>query len=68
MKIRTDIIERINGRPDLKRELTTALAVHRMSVNRYLRLNKHENKLTTAIALQIIAKSLNVDQNEITEN
>lgn len=65
MKIKTEIIERINGRADIKRALIGAFNVSRASVWRFLKENETNGPLTTAAALKIISDGLNVSTDDI---
>lgn len=67
MKIRPEVIERINGRKDIKRQLAIALDADRFKMHRWIKSNSKNGKLTTVTALRIIGKGLNLKISEITE-
>jgi len=61
MKLKTEIIERIKGRDDIKNELIEALGCSRMSLWNWLNKNDENGKLTTIEAVIIISNALKVD-------
>jgi len=61
MKLKTEIIERIKGRDDIKNELIEALGCSRMSLWNWLNKNDENGKLTTVEAVIIISNALKVD-------
>lgn len=65
MRIRTDIIERINGRRDIKNEIIKAFNTTRMTLWRWLNENEPDGPLTTVKSLAIISESLKINQEEI---
>lgn len=60
MQLKSEIIERINGRIDLKRRLVDELSVHRQTLWRWLDENIEDGPLTKIKPLGIISESLNV--------
>lgn len=65
MKLKTEIIERVNGRDDIKRSLLLAFNVSRGSIWRFLKENQNDGPLTTVKASKIICAGLNVSQEEL---
>jgi len=61
MKLKTEIIERIKGRDDIKNVLIEALGCSRMSLWNWLNKNDENGKLTTVEAVIIISNALKVD-------
>lgn len=59
------IIERINGRRDIKPELAKALGLTRSSIWRLLVENKPNGPLTTVSAVEIISRILDIDPSEV---
>ena len=58
MKLKPEIIERINGRSDVKRDLIKELKINRTTLWRFLKDNISNGPLTTYKALLIISKAL----------
>lgn len=65
MKIKQEIIERLNGRLDLKRELCKALDADRIKLWRWIRENDENGPLTTVKAVQTISSGLSLPAEEI---
>ena len=63
--INPTIIERINGRRDIKPELIKALGLTRSSIWRLLAENKPNGPLTTVSAVEIISRILDIDPAEV---
>lgn len=65
MKFKTEIIERIKGRDDLKNKLVSELRKSRYSIWRYISENEDDGPLTRVKAIEIISSELNVPTNEL---
>lgn len=60
MKLKVEIIERIKGRSDIKRNLVNASKLNRYSVWRWLNDNEEDGPLTKIKFLEIISEGLNL--------
>jgi ABC-type phosphate transport system ATPase subunit len=64
MKLKPEIIERINGRSDVKRDLLKEMKISRGSLWRFLKDNISNGPLTTYKALLIISNALAITPEE----
>ncbi|KAF0195262.1 MAG: hypothetical protein FD166_2978 [Bacteroidetes bacterium] len=64
MRLKTEIIERINGRADIKRSLLELFDISRGSMWRFLKENEDNGPLTTYKALLIISEGLGISPEE----
>jgi hypothetical protein len=64
MKIKQEVIERINGRQDIKRALALALNIDRSSLWRWTQENRENGPLTTLMAVKIISERLGITTEE----
>lgn len=64
MKLKPEIIERINGRSDVKKDLIKELKINRTSLWRFLKDNISNGPLTTYKVLLIISKALSITPEE----
>lgn len=64
MKIKQEIIERINGRADLKRALLEALDISQPTLWRALQNNEENGILTTFKSLKVISDHLGIAPEE----
>jgi transcriptional regulator with XRE-family HTH domain len=64
MKLKSEIIERINGRSDVKKDLLKELKITRSSLWRFLKDNISNGPLTTYKALLIISNALAITPEE----
>lgn len=65
MIVKKEIIERIQGRKDIKLNLRQAFNVNRMTVYYWLKANKPHSPLTTITAANIISNALNINTEKI---
>lgn len=67
MKLTTDAKNLINGSPACQAELAGLLDVSLYSIQKYVRDNEENNRLTTVAALTVIKKHTKLKQSEILE-
>jgi hypothetical protein len=65
MIVKKEIIERIQGRKDIKQNLRLAFNVNRMTVYHWLKVNKPHSPLTTITAANIISSALQIQTENI---
>ncbi|MEA5110409.1 hypothetical protein SDC9_37007 [bioreactor metagenome] len=65
MKLKIEIIERINGRNDVKRALIKELGTSRGSLWRFLKENTSNGPLTSYKVVQIISEGLSVNPEDV---
>ena len=63
--LRTDVIERIKGRDDIKPLIANAIGLHRTSVWRIINQNIPNGPLTKTAVVNIICEKLSLDPSEI---
>ena len=66
VRIKSEIIERIKGRDDVKPALAKALKIHPNSVSRLLNENAVNGALTKFIAIDTICDILSMQPSEVT--
>ncbi|MFA6973974.1 MAG: hypothetical protein WC238_04545 [Parcubacteria group bacterium] len=65
MKLKKEIIERINGRKDVGHQIAVSMGVTKTTVNNWLRDNKDNNPLTSFTVLQILQAELNLTPDQM---
>lgn len=68
MKIKTEIMKKVQESTKIKRELAWKLDVSDSSISRYIRDNSENGELTKIAAIKIIASKLNVSEESILVN
>jgi len=63
--IRQEVIERINGRRDIKPLLAVILKLHRTSIFRLLRENTPNGHLTKMSSVDVISRLLGISPSEV---
>lgn len=65
MKIKKEIIERLDGRKDVREKLIDGLKTTQPTLWRWMNQNITNGPLTTVASVRIIAKELEVSEGEI---
>lgn len=65
MKISKSLIKKIKANPKCIGTLAQEMSVHIDTVERWLKNNQEDGKLTTHSALKILSKEMNVSQDEL---
>jgi len=65
MILRTEVIERIKGRDDIKPMLADALGVHRTSVWRIINKNEPNGDMTITAVVSILCEKLNLNPSDV---
>lgn len=65
MKLKTEIIERLRGRRDVKQRIAQEMGIVKSTLWRWMLLNEDEGPLTSYKCASIIAEGLNLSHSEL---
>lgn len=65
MKIKAEIMRKVQESTEIRRELARQLDVSEASISRYIRENEENGEFTKVVAIQVISSKLNVPEKSI---
>ncbi len=65
MKVKAEIMKKVQTSTEIRRELARKLDVSEASISRYIRENEENGEFTKLVAIRVISDKLNIPESEI---